>query len=109
MTSIAMRDPIPKHRIDAALRELQGLIRERYPDAIFAVSHGVDPEGVYLMTTVDVDDTDEVFEVVVARLLEIQIEDRLPIYVIPTRPLAPIVDDFRSGASPRRPQLLPLG
>ena len=32
-------------RIQAALSELQELIRQRWPEARFDVSHGEDPEG----------------------------------------------------------------
>jgi len=65
-------------------------IRERYPDATFAVSMGDDPDGIYLMATVDLEDTGEVLDAIMDRLLEVQIDEALPVYVIPIRPLAPI-------------------
>jgi hypothetical protein len=74
-------------RIRAALAELQGLLRARYPDATFAVYEGEDPEGVYLSATVDVEDTDEVLNVVMERLLHLQDDLSLPIYVMPILPL----------------------
>ena len=46
-------------RIQVILDELQQLIRERYPDATFAVEVGGEPDGVYLMTTVDLEDAEE--------------------------------------------------
>lgn len=74
-------------RIDAGVEELQDLIREHYPETVFTVAPGEDPEGIYITATVDVDDLDEVFDVVVERLLHMQVEDGLPIYVIPVHPI----------------------
>jgi hypothetical protein len=78
---VILSDP----RIQSALAELEGMIRDKYPTATFAVSIGDDPEGVYLTPTVEVDDTDEVFDVVVDRLLDMQVEEELPVYVFPVR------------------------
>ena len=83
-------------RLGAAVTEVQTMIRERYPSATFDVAPGEDPVGLYLTTTVDVEDTGEVFEVVVARLLELRIEDELPIYVIPVRRLARVAAEMRA-------------
>jgi hypothetical protein len=74
-------------RVESALSELRELIEAEYPAATFEVSSGEDPEGgIYLIATVDVQDTDAVVDVVIERLLELQIEERLPVYVIPLRP-----------------------
>ena len=70
-------------RLAAAIREIEDLIRKRYPTASFSVSHGEDPEGTYLTAVVDVADADEVVDVFIERLLELQIEEELPLYVIP--------------------------
>lgn len=70
-----------------ALSELESLIQQHYPDARFAVSHGHDdPESIHLMVTVDLEDTDPVFELVLDRMMEFQIDKDLPIFVIPVRP-----------------------
>ena len=73
--------------ITAALRVLEGLIRDRYPDASFEVFDGEDPEGVYLRATVDLDDPDEVMDLLVGALYEMQVERGLSVYVIPVQPL----------------------
>ena len=74
-------------RLQAALGELEGLIRAHYPEAHFRVSPSQDdPEIVHLVTTVDVEDTDAVLDVVVDRMMQLQIEEQLPIFVIPLRP-----------------------
>jgi hypothetical protein len=69
-----------------ALEELQEIIGQHYPTATFAVSRSEDdPEAVHLTTTVDLDDPDEVLDVVIARVMELQVEEKLPVYVIPVR------------------------
>jgi hypothetical protein len=75
-------------RITSALEELQTLIRRRYPDAQFEVLRDVDePTMIHLATTVDYEDPDEVLDLVIDRLLELQVEERLPIHVLPLLPL----------------------
>ncbi len=69
-----------------ALEELQGIIVQHYPTATFAISRGEDdPEAVHLTTTVDLDDPDEVLDVVIARVMELQVAEKLPVYLIPVR------------------------
>jgi len=73
-------------QMQQALEELQGLIQKRYPTATFVVSRGEDdPEAVHLTTIVDLDDPDEVLDLVINRMMELQVEDKLPVYVIPVR------------------------
>lgn len=84
MNAVRVNDHDP--RVASALSELQAIIRARYPSALFAVSHGEDPEGIYLTAMVDVEDTDVIVDLVIDRLIAIQIEQSLPIYVIPIRP-----------------------
>lgn len=91
-------------RIDAAITELRQMINSHFPTATFAITHGDDPEGVYLIPTVDVEDTEEVFDVVVERLLQLQIDDELPVYVIPIRPEARVLQEFRTQR-PLRPSV----
>jgi hypothetical protein len=40
---------------------------------------------VHLTTIVDLDDPDEVLDLVINRMMELQVEDKLPVYVIPVR------------------------
>jgi len=70
-----------------AIEELKGLVRQHYPDATFRVTRSPeDPRVIDLMATVDVPDSDAVMDVVVDRVMELQIEEELPIHVIPIRP-----------------------
>ena len=82
-----MDDP----KIEHAIEELKALIRARYPDADFEVSRGEDPEGVYLAATVDVEDVDDVMAIYTERLIELQVADRLPLYVLSLQPFERVV------------------
>jgi hypothetical protein len=76
-------------RTQQAIDELEEMIQARYPAARFRVDHSPDdPRIVHLVAIVDVDDTDAVMDVVVDRMMELQIEDHLPLFVVPVRPHA---------------------
>ncbi len=77
-------------RIERAVAELQAMIVARYPEATFAVWQGEDPIGTYLTATVDVPDTDVVTDLIIDRLIAMQVDEELPVYVIPVRPIARI-------------------
>lgn len=73
-------------KTQAALDELRKAISARYPSATFEI--GADPDesaSVLLWTTVDVDDPDEVLDHVMERLLELQVDERVPVHVVPIR------------------------
>lgn len=74
-------------RVLAAIAEFERLISDRYPEATFEVMYGDDPDGIYLMATVDLEDTLQVLDTIMDRMLEVQIDEELPVYVIPIRPL----------------------
>lgn len=78
-------DPWTDPRMRAAVAAMQERILEHHPGTTFRVGLGDDPEGVWLVAEVDVDDTDEVFDLVMERLLELRVADRLPLYVLPVR------------------------
>jgi hypothetical protein len=77
--------------MQAAIMELQGLIRQRYPNTTFVVMHGDEPTGIYVLATVDVEDTEAVIDIYIDRLLELQIDAGLSVYVVPVRPLARVL------------------
>jgi hypothetical protein len=73
-------------RIQQAIDELRRMILARYPGAQFSVERGHDePENVHLMTTVDLDDPDEVVDLVLDRMIELEVDERIPVYVIAVR------------------------
>jgi len=85
----------PEPDSQAALDELRELIHRRYPTATFTVARGEDPEGFYLKATVDLDDVDEVIdEELLDRLFDIQVEQSLPVYVIPLQPLRRVLESM---------------
>ena len=89
-------------QIEAALSELQRMIAERYPEATFEVEEGFDPPGTYLVATVDVPDTDDVFSIVVDRLVDLQVEQGLPVHVTILRPIARVMEQLREQQQSRR-------
>jgi hypothetical protein len=69
-----------------AVAELRDIIRQRYPTAMFRLSPSAeDPAVIHLWASVDVDDPDEVVDLVIERMMALQIEESLPLFVIPVR------------------------
>jgi hypothetical protein len=90
-------DPDP--RLAPALDELRGMILARYPQATFELSRGIDdPAAVHLIAVIDVEDTDDVVDLFIDRMMELQIEEGLPIFVIPTRPVERTLEKLRHPA-----------
>jgi hypothetical protein len=97
-----MRNSKRRERTLAALAEMRAMIEERFLDATFSIVEGDDPPGIYLRPVVDVGNILDVLDVVQDKLLEYQVEQRLPVYVFPTRPGNSTVS--RNGCSgDRRP------
>ncbi len=94
--------PVDEHdpRIRAAVAELRELIAARYPEATFEVVHGHDPEGIYLLPTVDVEDLDEVAEVFMPRLVDMQSDEGLPVFVFPDVPIERVREYLRRHPAP---------
>jgi hypothetical protein len=95
-------------RMQEAVEELKRLITERFPQAVFVVEEGFDPEGIYLITTVDIADTDDVIAVVGDRLIELQVDEGLPLYVTPLRPINRVIAELRNRETATPPASLPL-
>ncbi len=74
--SIVIDEPMQE-----AINELKGMIRDKFPTAVFAAAPGEDPAGIYLDATVDTDEVDEVLDVVRERLFQLQVDEGLPIYM----------------------------
>ena len=95
-------------RMKEAIDELKRLITARFPQAAFVVEEGFDPEGVYLITTVDIADTDDVIAVIGDRLVALQVDEGLPVYVTPLRPIERVVAELRNRQTAIPPISLPL-
>ena len=100
----AERYTLTDPRIVGAVHELKLLIAERYPEASFEVSEGEDPDGIYVAAIVDLDDATPVLEAVRERLLQYQVEEQLPVFVVPLRPIARVLSELE----PRRRRFTPM-
>jgi hypothetical protein len=78
-----MSDRIPTMtpRIREALDELRGIIADRYPEATFEVRRGEEPAALWLVATVAVEDRYEVIDLFLDRLVELRVEEALPVFV----------------------------
>jgi hypothetical protein len=83
-------------RLEAAILELKQRISERFPDATYVIERGSDPEGTFLVVTVDIDNTDEVVNLIGDRLVDLQVEERLPLYVTPLRPIERVYAELQA-------------
>ena len=69
-------------RIQAALDELRGMILARFPDTTFEVVRRAEPDNIWLRAIADVDDLDEVTDGVFPRIIDMQDEEGLPVYIV---------------------------
>jgi hypothetical protein len=81
--------------IEAAPEEARALILRRFPEASFTVAHGDDANGTHFIPIVDVDNLGEVTAVGLGRVLDLQVEEELPMYVIPDQPLERVLARLR--------------
>jgi hypothetical protein len=104
----AEQQPRGSGRMADAIAELKVRILQEYPDAIFTVTQSEDdPQVTHVRATVDVEDPDTVLDLVLDRMMALQIEEDLPIFVIPVRPPGRVVEALRHRASQQPPAALP--
>ena len=73
-------------RTRQAIQEVQGIIAARYPTTTFELARAADdPRSIHLLAVADVDDPDEVGDLVVDRVVALQIDEGIPLHVIPLR------------------------
>jgi hypothetical protein len=72
-------------RMRSAVEEIESVIKAKYPDVTFEPYVWHDPEGLYLRTEVDIDDTEEVTDLVIDRLVRMYFDEEIPIHLIPVR------------------------
>ena len=83
-----------------ALDDLRCLVREHFPEATFTVARAQDDaDVVHLYVTVDVEDPDNVVDKVLDRMMALQIDEGLPIYVIPLRPPERVAEELRARST----------
>lgn len=73
--------------MESAVEELKSAVLEHYPDATFALRSGDDPEGLFVVATIDVEDSTDVIAAISNQLFDIQVERYLPVYVVALRPI----------------------
>ena len=94
----------PDSRREEAIAELTGLVAAHYPSASFIIAPAEDnPGATHITAVVDVEDPDEVLDLVIERELAWQLEEGVPVYVIPVQPPARILDAVRRATSADRP------
>ena len=95
-------EPKLRPRMQRAIEELKHLVREHYPDATFSIERSPDnPRVIHLVATVDVPDTTEVADVVIDRMMQLQIEDKLPLFIIPVQPKERVLQMLREQEEAR--------
>lgn len=77
-------DPLADPRVRAAIAEVQDLILVRYPNATFSVWVGLgdDKDGIYIEAAVDSVDLSEVVDAYSNRLVDLHVDEGLPVHVI---------------------------
>lgn len=69
----------------SAIKEIQHLISSYYPTTTYTIYEWDDPEGIFVEATVDTEDLVAVKDLFRERLLDWQVEDLLPLFVVPKR------------------------
>lgn len=73
-------------RTRQAIQELSETIAARYPTTTFELARAADdPRSIHLLAVADVDDPDEVGDLVVDRIVALQVNEGIPLHVIPLR------------------------
>lgn len=82
----AEHEPVLDDQMERAVAELSGLIQGQHPTATFRLSASPDdPQAIHLWASLDLDDPDEVVDLLIERMMTLQIEEGLPLFVIPVR------------------------
>ena len=73
-------------RTRQTIHELQDTITARYPTTSFGLERSPeDPASIHLLAVADVDDLDEVGDLVVERVVALQVDEGISLHVIPLR------------------------
>jgi hypothetical protein len=95
-----MRDELlgaADQRTKDAIAELEETIRRRFPHAVFSLMAGEDSESLWLVATVDIDDPDEVLDLVIERIVDLQVDEGIRIHVLPERTAARMEETLRAN------------
>jgi hypothetical protein len=70
-------------RMEEAIAEMKERITRRYPTTTFEMYQGEDPVGIYLIAIIDDDDVEVAKDLYLSRMVDLQVEEGLPLFVIP--------------------------
>jgi len=71
-------------RLMPAIDELKARVLAKYPTATFRVGVRAEP-AFHLYVSVDLEDDEQLIDLVIDRVLELQVEEGIPLHVIPLR------------------------
>lgn len=71
--------------MEEAIMEMKERITSRFPTTTFEQYQGEDPVGIYLIAIVDTDDLEDVTKLYMSRMVDLQVDVGLPLFVIPER------------------------
>ena len=73
-------------RTRRAIQELEGVIAAQYPKTTFEITCAPDdPRSIHLLAVADIDDPYELGDLVVDRVVALQVDEGIPLHVIPLR------------------------
>ena len=72
-------------RMEEVIAEMKERILSRFPTTTFEMYQGEDPVGIYLAAIVDTEDLEDVNQLFSSRIVDIQIDEGIPLYVITER------------------------
>jgi hypothetical protein len=104
-------DALGLHKLDPprqrAIVDLVTLIQAHYPSTTFTLREGVDdPEATYLIAHVDMEDPDEILDLTIDRVMELQLDKHIPLYVLPVHTAEQVAQTLRSLHKPGHVTLL---
>lgn len=108
MTSTTQAIPLADldERMRLAVNEVQRTIADRFPATTFVLTRSPeDPSSIHLLAVADIDDPDDVGDLVVDRVVALQVEEGIPLHVIPLRAPARVqaaMDQDQRGSAPQR-------
>jgi hypothetical protein len=99
-------------RTRRAIQEVEGVIVARYPTTTFELARAADDSNsIHLLAVADVDDPDEVGDLVVDRIVALQVDEGIRLHVIPLRTperIQAALEVDRGGATWRPTRLVRL-
>ena len=94
-------------RMETAIAEMKQRILRHYPSTTFSVYEWDDPEGIFLSAVVDTEDLGAVKALFLSRMVDLQVDEDLPLFVIAERTPEKHAALLAREAEEREPSLVP--